>query len=632
MSRISWIVLLVLWPAWSAAGDARTAAIEAGEDALVLEEILEIDIQSPTRARERYARRTRILTPRGAEENEIGRVDYNPSRVVRELRGSVTSPQGKKTEVKKQFVLDHTDFASYDLYSDARQRSIRLPGAVPGAIVEYSYEVDVSNLFYLIDRLYLQDLDPVRYKRLTVRAPASLPLRHALRGTAAYRSEEREGWVTHTWEVRDVPALKFEPGMPPRHDLFPRVRFFPKQVLWEPFQIDSSSWQGVARWYRELTRERLDPSPDVAARARELAAGAGDPMETTRRLFEFAQKQVKYVSIQLGIGGYQPHHNAEVLKNGYGDCKDKATLLIAMMRAVGLRAYPVLIQTRDAGLMDRDFPAPFFNHAIVAVPVDEGYLFMDPTDEVTQFGDLPWVDQGTHALVVKEDGGGELVETPTFPPERNRGRRLVTAAINPAGDLTGTYVLEAQGQVKALYLSFLNRRPGAQEDALEDHMAWLCPGAVMQGHEITRPSQPKDPLRIVIRFEVPRFATPAGNALIAPPHLVRLKNLTDLGAYTGRRLPVFFEHLFSEEIEIRLTLPPGRALRKIPADRESRGPGVSIRTRHEIARESGRQVLVIKRSVAVERREIPVADYQALREFLSAVAQEEARAVTLDAA
>lgn len=611
---------------------AVAAGIELGEDALVLEEVLEIDILSPTAARERYRRRTQILTPLGADENDVGRVAYNPSRVVRELSGSVTSPLGKKTAIKKQAIVDHTDFASYDLYSDSRYRSFSFPGVVPGAIVEFSYEVEVRNLFYLADTLYLQELDPVKSKKLTIRAPVAFPLKHTLRGTAAYRFEEKDGQVEHTWEVRDVPAFKREIGMPPEEDLFPLVQFFPKEVLWDPYRIDSTTWQGIARWYRDLARDRLEPAPEVAAKARELTAGITDPMEMTRKLFEFAQRKIKYVSIQLGIGGYQPHPNGDVLKHAYGDCKDKATLLIAMLRAIGLRGYPTLILTRDAGLTNQDFPSPAFNHAIVAVPTESGYLFMDPTDERTQFGDLPWVDQGANVLVVREDGEGELVQTPMFAADQSRKRRLVTATINAGGDLTGTYVLEAFGQTRSNYLAILDGKPGAQEDFLEDHMAWLCPGAVMQAHEVTRPAGPQDPLRVVIRFVVPRFVTQAGAALVAPPHLVRLKGLTDLTAYSGRRLPVFFDHLFSEDIEVRLTLPPAKAIRKLPADRELKGPGLLASTRHEVVKEGNRQVLVIRRRLAVDRREIPVADYQALREFMSAVAQEEARAVTLDPA
>jgi hypothetical protein len=633
----SWIVAALvagLAPATHPPPSPGTADIEAGEDVVILEEVQEIDILSVRSARVRYRRVAKVLTPRGAESERFASVYFNPSMVVRELKGAVTPPQGKRIETKKQQIEEGAAFASFELYADTRHRTIRFPGLVPGATVEHSFEVEIRNLFYLrfYDELAFQELVPARLKRLVARAPVTMPLRTSVRGNVQHRVEEKDGMVTHVWEARDVPALKKERDMPPPRDIYPRVRIYPRQIYWENTPIDATNWTGIAKWYWDLSRERMIPSSEVAAKARELTAGVTDPMEATRRLFEYAQKKINYVAIGLGIGGYQPHHNSEVYRYSYGDCKDKTTLFIAMLRAIGLKGFPVLILTRDDGVTESDFPSTTFNHVIAAVPTPEGYLYLDPTDTRTQFGDLPWVDQGANALVVKDDGEGELVATPVASPDRNRRHRLVVAQVGPSGDLTGTYVIDMWGQRRALYLDFLDSKPSEQEDDLADLMAWLCPGAVMLGHEVAPPKGPEDPVRITIRFQVPRFVTRAGASEVVAPHLVRFPGLTGIAAYPGRRLPVFFDYLFAESAEIRLALPPGRTLRRMPSDRQVQGPGLTASTRHELVDEGNRRVLVIRREVAVERREIPVSDYQALRDFLSGVAQEEARAVTLDAA
>jgi len=163
-------------------------------------------------------------------------------------------------------------------------------------------------------------------------------------------------------------------------------------------------------------------------------------------------------------------------------------------------------------------------------------------------------------------------------------------------------------------------------------MSWLCPGAVLKSHEVTFPTKPEDPLRVTIHFEVPRFVTRTGTFEIFSPYLVRFPGLTSIAAYSGRRTPVFFDYLFSITSEARLRLPPGKMLKKVPADRESKGPGLTATTRHELTRDGDAQVLIVKRSVSISRREIPVAEYQSLREFLSGLTQEESRAVTLETA
>jgi transglutaminase-like putative cysteine protease len=609
------------------------ADITAGEDAVILDENTSIDIHSPEEARVRYSRRLQILTARGAQEYGGVAVGYNKWVTIEELRASVISAQGKSVDVKKQSIVDSDQFGSYELYSDSKQRTIVFPGAAPGAILEHRYELLVRNLFFLPAEMDLQEEIPIQSRTLTVTAPASFALRVSVHGGApAYSRTEEGGRVTQRWQVTNVPGFKREPDMPPLEDVVGSVSVTPKEGIWEGSRIDATQWDGVASWDWDLARDRVSPTPEIAQMAREVTAGVTDPTEKIRKLYEFVQDKVAYVAIELGIGGWQPHAAADVLRHRYGDCKDKAALLIAMMRSVGLQGYPVLVRTRNEGLLDRDDPTPFnFNHVIVATPEEDGYLFMDPTWEKATLGDLPYTDQGMPVLVVKDDGRGDLVDTALTPPERNRTHRLVTASIGPTGDLTGTYVIDYRGQARLRMSYELDSKPTEQENFVADLMGWLCPGAVMKAHEITRPAKPDDPLRITIRFEVPRFVTRAGNFEVVSPYLVRFPELTRITAYSARRTPVYFPFLFSTTSETRLHLPAGRTVKKLPADKESSGPGLTASTHHELTRDGDRQVLVVKRSVSVSRREIPVSDYQGLRDFLSGLAQEESRAVTLEA-
>ncbi|HEU4401609.1 MAG TPA: DUF3857 domain-containing protein [Candidatus Polarisedimenticolia bacterium] len=607
--------------------------IEAGQDAVLLEENQEIEIVSPTLARVRHLERTKILTPRGAEEYGTASIFYNPSSTIRDLRAAVISPEGKRSEVKKQQIFEGAAFAGFELYSDSKHRSIDFPGAVPGATLEYSYEQEFHNLFYLPCVFLLQEEIPARLKTLTVRLPSSMSLRFLVRGSPEYDHQETGDVVVHRWRVRDVPALRLEHDMPPSSDILPLVEIFLKEIVWDQHRIDATTWNGIARWEWDLSREKVVPTDEVAQKARDLSAGLTDPMAITRRLYEFVQKEINYVAIELGIGGYEPHQNGAVFKNRYGDCKDKATLLIAMLKAVGLRGFPVSIRTRDEGVKDRDYPTPASNHAIVAVPAEGGYLFMDPTSETTPFGDLPWVDQGANVLVVKDDGTGDLVETPTTPAEKNRIRWSVTASIGPTGDLEGSYLIDAFGQNRSEFAGFVaSTKPTEREDTLAHFMARICPGAVLEGQQVTAAVNPDDPLRITIRFRVPRFLVRAGSAEVVSPHLVRFPFLTRIAAYPARLHPVFFDYLSSETSEVRLYLPPGKSLKRIPTARALEAVGLSASTSYEVLTERGREILVVKRTVSVNRREIPVSDYAALRQLLSSISEEEARAVTLQPA
>lgn len=623
--------LFVLAPMVQAAPEPPKE-LPKGEDAVLLEETLEIDIASPTSARVRYSNRTRVLTQRGAERYDYADVMHCPGVSVRSLEGAVTSPAGKQVDVKKQMIADHAAYPSFMLYSDTMVRSISFPGVVPGSIVEYSWEQEVSNFHFLPHEFGLQERIPVRVKTLVVRSPAGFPVRLGVRGELRPETttEEKNGAAVQTIIVRDVPPLRSEDDMPPEADLVPHVVIRPKEITWGDRRIDLSGWSGVGRFVHDIESDRAVPSPEVAEVAKSLTASLTEPEARIRAVFEFVQSKINYVAISLDIGGWQPHASGDVLKYRYGDCKDKATLMIAMLRALGLTGYSVSINTRDDGLPDMDSPGLIFNHAIVAVPRAEGgYLFLDPTSTEAPFGDLPWQDQGVPVIVVKDDGTADLVETPLLAPERNRRRHIVTATVQADGTLDGTYVIEAWGQRRQQMSALLESRPENRETALGNLVAWLCPGAVVKDHQVKPPAGSSDPLRIEMHFAVPHYVTQAGALQIISPEIVRFPAITRMAAYSTRLHPVFFPFLIDEEVEVRLTLPPGRTLKKMPADRKLDGPGVAGTTRFEMTRENDRQVLVVHRSLVVSRREIPTSDYPSLRTFVASLAEEEAGASTL---
>jgi transglutaminase-like putative cysteine protease len=633
-ARLAWLVIasgILFGPAF-AAENPPTKDLGKGEDAVLLEETLEIDVASPTSARVRYSNRTQVLTQRGAERYDFAGVSYGPGASVRSLTGAVISPAGKRVEVKRQMIADRAAYPSFVLYADSMVRTIRFPGVVPGSIVEYSWEQEVSNFHLLPHEFDLQEEIPARAKTLVVRSPAAFLVHLGVRGDLhpGITTEEKDGVVIQTYVVRDVPPLRAEDDMPPQPDLVSHVVIRPKTITWGDRRIDLSAWSGVGRFVHDITSDRAVPGPEVVETAKSLTASLTDPDAKIRAVYEFVQSKINYVAISLDIGGWQPHASGDVLKYRYGDCKDKATLMIAMLRALGIIACSVAINTRDDGVPDMDSPGLIFNHAIVAVPRAEGgYLFLDPTSTDAPFGDLPWQDQGVPVVVVKDDGTADLVETPLLAPERNRRRHTVTATVLPDGTLEGTYVIEAWGQRRQQMSDLLASRAAERETDLGNLLAWLCPGAVMKDHQLKAPAGPADPLRIEMHFEVPHYVTQAGTLQVLSPEIVRFPAITRMAAYSSRLHPVFFPFLIDEEVEARLTLPPGRTLKKMPADRKLEGPGVAGTTRFEMSREGDRQVLVVHRSLVVSRREIPTSDYPSLRTFVSSLAEEEAGASTL---
>src|SRR6185295_12651605 len=206
------------------------------------------------------------------------------------------------------------------------------------------------------------------------------------------------------------------------------------------------TWPQVGRWYEGLLSSLPPDSSRVTRTARELTAGGKTPRDRLSSLLGFVRGRVRYVAAEAGIAGHRPSAPEEVLNRQWGDCKDKALLLVALLRTAGVEAYPALIHLGSEDRIDAEFPSPFqFNHVIVAVaaegvaamgdPVSGGYLFVDPTQEGPSIRWLQPAVQDQDALVVR-NAGSALVRTP-IRQEIEGGRIEARLAVSPEGDADG---------------------------------------------------------------------------------------------------------------------------------------------------------------------------------------------------
>jgi hypothetical protein len=289
-------------------------------------------------------------------------------------------------------------------------------------------------------------------------------------------------------------------------------------------------------------------------------------------------QHVQYVSIQTGIGrggGYQPHAAPLVLERNYGDCKDKANLMRAMLAAVGIKAYLVLIYSGDRDYVRTDWPSPQqFNHAIVAVAVHPEttataifdqpslgrLLFFDPTSEYTPLGELPLDEQGSFALVVSPQSNS-LTRVPVLPRENNRLDRSLDAAVAPDGGLVGrmqensTGARASESRAAAGLLD-----PTTYRGAVQRRLTAVLPGAVVSNLATDASTSTST---FTVRFDVaaPRFAQQMGSLLLLKFPFGADDPLN--GITRARQTPVVLESELTNET-IQLRLPAGFTIDALP--------------------------------------------------------------------
>jgi tetratricopeptide (TPR) repeat protein/transglutaminase-like putative cysteine protease len=261
-----------------------------------------------------------------------------------------------------------------------------------------------------------------------------------------------------------------------------------------------TSWEEVAGWYAALEKDRIQPSPEVRAKTAELIEGRASELEKIQTLYDYVSKNIRYVSLSFGLGRYQPHAAAEILANQYGDCKDKHTLLAAMLEAAGVHADAVLISfTRK---LDVSLPSPAqFDHVITAIPRGNGLIWLDSTAEVAPFRFLTSPLRNKSALLVPPDGAGKVVDTPSDPPFLSTQRVDIVGQVSELGKLTAKLTYSLRGDTEFVLRSAFRRTPQTQWKDLGQTILTL--DGFHGEASAVKPSDPSDthnPFQLEIEF------------------------------------------------------------------------------------------------------------------------------------
>lgn len=405
-------------------------------------------------------RALRVLTEAGRSHALVVAPYLRGSSSVREMHAWHWPPGEKPRSLGRKEALDLSLAGQFTLDSESRALALNVPDAPVGSLFASEYVREQSSFVAQWSWEVRRDL-PVRCARLSFESPAGVTPRVAASRTPA--PDLTTGGSRWTWTFTDLPARGRGEGGCGRWSEDPGVDLDLDAAESPARGRRFESWSAVASWMHEVAAPRSSTSPEVVERVARLRPNAGaDTLETLRALARDVQR-IPYAAIELGLtrgGGFVPREPREVLRTGWGDCKDKANLLCAMYGAAGHEAWLVLAYQGGREHVSPKWPSPLqFNHCIVAVRVPRGtglpavfehprlgtLLAVDPTDPLSAFGDLPASEQGSWGLLALPEGG-DLHRLPVAPPEGNRLVRHVEAALDPVGGLTGRLRERSVGQ------------------------------------------------------------------------------------------------------------------------------------------------------------------------------------------
>jgi transglutaminase-like putative cysteine protease len=527
------------------------------------------------------------------------RLTVNWIRVVR--------PNGEVVSDKPRMSQD-ADIPAHlrdPVYGDRKVRRVSLSGVEPGTIVDFSYTTEELKPFLPGDFFSTWSVHTgqlTRRSRYVLDIPASMTPRIKERNLDFARVERVAGTRrVYTWATKDVEKVKPEPFAADSNGVYMSI------AVSAPME-----WQRLATWYSGLAKDRYTLTPALEKKLADLVSGARSWDDSLRAVHRWVAQDIRYVSIALGMGGYQPRAPAAVLETQYGDCKDKATIFVAMVQRMGRRSYPVLLNS--TGGVDRGMPSiEQFDHAIAAVEKPGGgYLFVDLTSELTPLGSLPFSEQGEFAIVVHPDGRGEEVTLPKDPPATNLAETVIVGELLANGRVNARYVERALGarqySLRGLFTSPLDSTKRALlTRALAQNVFTGASGdslRIFDGKDLS--AEP----RVEILVRQGQAAKAAGKSAILTlpfPNMSGFANsAADLESRGERRFPIDVASVLGPVAgvsELRLTLPTGwRA--QLPSNVNVSGVYGSYSVEYS---QTGRELRVVKRITGADGVQPPEA-------------------------
>jgi len=570
-------------PAWlHAVVNAPIPAHDEKTDAVLLYSEKNVTVRSADNIKTVVRMAYKILRPDGRHFGTVV-IFFDSQTKISNLHAWCIPAQGKDYEVKEKdgAEVGIPGVPGSDLVVDVRAKVLPIPAPDPGNIVGYEYEQD-DHPYFLQDIWSVQDEIPVREAHYSLQLPPGWEYKTAWLNASeiAPTAGPNNQW---SWTATDIKALKDEDAMPPRSGIAAQmlVNFLPAAGAQGASKL--GDWNSIGVWYNGLLRGRMDPTPELNQKVAQITSGQSTLLAKMQAIALYVQRDVRYVAIELGIGGWQPHPAADVFTHRYGDCKDKVTLMRAMLNEIGVNSYHMPINT-ERGSVTPEMPGHMggFDHAILAIVLPDSVndpslsaiythpklgrlLIFDPTDDLTPFGEISGALQSSYALLVTSSGG-ELIQTPRLPPHTSGIHRAAHLTLDAQGNLGGEVQEIRLGDAAARQRASLRNVSLASDRVkpVETLLAHSLASFRILKATVTNLNDTDYPVEFDYAFVAERYAKMAGGMILVRPRVIGTRSSGLLETKEPRQRPVVFDGPERDVDLFEIKLPPGYVADDLP--------------------------------------------------------------------
>jgi hypothetical protein len=549
---------------------------------------------------------------------------YDKLRHINSAEGFLYDMNGKQLKKMKFKDLEDRTGGSDNLIDDMRYKRHNFYYKVYPYTIEYFVEQESkSTMTFPSWQPQRRDNISVAHSTFTIDCPENYQFRYkAIKYAGNPVKKNEKGRVESTWEVNNLPAIVRESLGPSWQELTPNVKFAPNDFQIDNYQGNMADWNSFGKFISQLNKDR-DKLPDnVRKTVHELTDGLSEK-EKINRLYKYLQKNTRYVSIQLGIGGLQPFDASFVASNGYGDCKALSNYMYSLLKEAGIQSCYTLVNSGPASEeIDKDFPADYFNHIILCVPLQKDSIWLECTSQILPAGYLSDHTDNRFVLLVN-DKGGNLVRTPRYGIKENLEIRNIKAMLKEDGTLN----VKASTHYTALQQDDIQYLINTEaKDKVKEHLHKQLDFAT---YDIDRFDYRENPGLIpsideTLDITVKNYATITGKRLFIIPN-VMTRTHQKFSVDTSRKYDVVLNLEYQDVDTVEIELPKGYEAESVPKD-------VAIKSqfgKYNCSVKLSGNKLYYYRNIERFSGRFPAGSYEDLRQFYEAIYKADRNRVVL---
>ncbi len=504
-----------------------------------------------------------ILNKNG-ESNSYFRHSYNKSMKISDIKAHLYNENGVEFKKKGGFeIRDYAMISEGTTFADLRIKFTDPEQTDYPYTVEYTYVVTFSDVISYPGwnpiRDYNVSVEKSKYTLILSKQANCRYYENNIPAKAAVQIQSEN--TAYTWELSNSAALEEEYFSPALEDITPSVLIAPSHVKVEGYEGNFETWAGLGLWINQLNQDRNNLNSETRARIRKLTEGMTDDRAKVKKLYEYMQNKTRYVSIQVGIGGYQPFDAETVDRLSYGDCKALSNYMKSILEVAGISSRYTLVKAgAENPTIYTDFPSSQFNHAIVCVPMPTDTIWLECTDQNNPFNYLGKFTADRDVLVI-DAAGGKLVHTPVLKAETNLESRKINVTLDPSGggfaDAKNTF----RGATYDSYVPILMSDQADRKKMVTRRIH--IPNFELDNFSIQETKTEKPFVTERLNLTITSYCTKVGEKLMLCPNLMNKLEESPFTSAT-RKSPISIKWPVNEIDTVNYNLPQGYTLEKIP--------------------------------------------------------------------